>query len=456
MNEGSKLRIFTPARLGQIPQLEGLPRERLEEMKAVSAVLPFRVNQYVCDELIDWSRIPDDPIYQLTFPQRGMLAEDDLHRMLALVRDGADAATLSRAARPIQLRLNPHPAGQHEHNVPVIDGERLHGAQHKYRETVLFFPTQGQTCHSYCTYCFRWAQFAGLDGLKFQNKEPELLCRYVQAHPEVKSVLITGGDPLVMKTRVLRRYIEPLLAVPHLQSIRLGTKAVAYWPHRFVSDDDADDLLRLFEDVIAAGKTLAVMGHYSHPRELSTPMAEAAVARIRSTGAVLRCQAPLIKHVNDDAAIWAELWNRQVTLGAVPYYMFVERDTGARHYFEVPLARALEIFEGAFGQVSGLGRTVRGPSMSASPGKVLIDGVTEIKGEKVFVLKIVQARVPAWVGRVFFARFDPDACWLRDLRPALGQSEFFYEPELARLLEGKQRSLLEVLPSRVDEAAAGY
>ena len=428
-----KFRVFTQNHLDRIPQLEKLPRERVEEMRAVSAVLPFRVNQYVCDELIDWSDIPNDPIFQLTFPQEGMLEPEDFRRMLALVRSGAGAKELRAAARPIQMALNPHPAGQLSLNVPRVDGTPLPGMQHKYRETVLFFPTQGQTCHAYCTYCFRWAQFVGLEELRLANREPELLRRYVEAHPEVTSVLFTGGDPMVMKTSVLQKYVEPLLEIEHLQSIRIGTKSVAYWPHRFVTDDDADALLALFGRVVESGKNLALMAHYSHARELGTDMAKLAVRRIRDTGAVIRCQAPLIRRVNDDARVWADLWREQVRLGAVPYYMFVERDTGAKNYFEVPLARAFEIFTDAYRQVSGLARTVRGPSMSATPGKVLIDGIAEIAGQKVFVLKLLQARDPSWVNRLFFARFDESATWLTQLDPAFGESEFFYAEGLRRM-----------------------
>jgi len=311
----------------------------------------------------------------------------------------------------------------------------LPGMQHKYRETVLFFPSSGQTCHTYCTYCFRWPQFVGLDELKFAAKEADALARYLKAHPEVNSVLFTGGDPMVMKTKVLRRYIEPLLdaELDHIVSIRIGTKAPAYWPQRFTTDDDADDLMRLFDEVHASGRHMAVMAHYSHPRELDTPTAQSAVERIQNTGAVVRCQAPLIKHVNDDGQVWADLWKRQIVLGAVPYYMFVERDTGPKQYFEVPLARAFEIFSTAYRRVSGLGRTVRGPSMSATPGKVLVDGVTEIRGEKVFVLKFIQARDPSWVNQVFFARYDEKATWLDGLRPAFGEKEWWFQKVIGEM-----------------------
>jgi L-lysine 2,3-aminomutase len=247
----------------------------------------------------------------------------------------------------------------------------------------------------------------------------------------VTSVLFTGGDPLVMCTSVLRGYIEPLLRarLENLVSIRIGTKATTYWPHRFLGDRDADDLLRLFDEVRAAGIHLALMAHVTHPRELEPPPVEQALRRIHATGAVIRCQAPVVRHVNDDGAAWAEMWRRQVSLGAVPYYMFVERDTGPRGYFEVTLTRALRIFREAYRSVSGLARTVRGPSMSATPGKVVIRGISEVQGSKLFVLQFLQARDPEWVGRPFFAELDPNATWLDDLTPAFGADRFFFEED---------------------------
>jgi L-lysine 2,3-aminomutase len=438
MTPGSKApryRALARSDIDRIEQLRRLAPGEREAMKAVSAVLPFRVNTYVLEELIRWDRVPDDPIYQLTFPQPGMLDAKDLERMRDLVRRNAPAETVKAAAREIQMRLNPHPAGQMELNVPSWRGRKLPGVQHKYRETVLFFPSHGQTCHAYCTYCFRWAQFVGIDELKFAEREAQSLRGYLKEHPEVNSVLFTGGDPLIMKASRLRRYVEPLLspALEHVTSIRIGTKAPAYWPHRFLTDPDAEDLLRLFEDVRRAGRHLALMAHYSHPRELEPRPAQEALRRIVDAGAVVRTQAPLVRHVNDAPSLWAEMWRLQVRLGAVPYYMFVERDTGPKNYFEVPLARAWEIFRRAYQRVSGLARTVRGPSMSATPGKVAVRGVATIAGEQVFVLDFLQGRDPSWVGRPFFARYDPQAAWLDELKPALGAESFFFEEEMQRI-----------------------
>lgn len=436
--EPRTFRAFGPRDLSadRIPPLAALPADVLTDMRAVAAVLPFRVNSYVVEELIDWSRVPDDPIFQLAFPQPGMLAPGDLARMRALITRGAPAAEVEAAARTIQRNLNPHPAGQVDLNVPTVNGRRLAGLQHKYRETVLFFPRQGQTCHTYCSYCFRWPQFVGLDDLKFASDEAADLVGYLAEHPEVSNVLVTGGDPMVMRTAVMRRYLEPLLgaSLPQLMSIRIGTKAPAWWPHRFLGDRDADDLLRLFEEVVAAGRHLAIMVHYSHPHELQTPAARAALARIRSTGAQVRCQAPLIRHVNDDPDAWADLWRLQVRLGAVPYYMFVERDTGAQRYFEVPLVRAHDIYRRALRQVSGLARTVRGPSMSTTEGKVVIDGVARVHDDDVFVLRFLQARDPSMVARPFFAKMSATATWFDDLEPAFETDRPFFRSSRHRAL----------------------
>ena len=199
-----------------------------------------------------------------------------------------------------------------------------------------------------------------------------------------------------------------------------------------MTESDSDDTLALFERVNKAGKHLALMAHYSHPVELSTPIAQEAIKRVRSTGTQIRTQSPLLRHINDDAATWSDMWKEQVKQGLIPYYMFVVRDTGARHHFDIPLERAHKIFQNAYKNVSGICRTVRGPSMSAGPGKVQVLGVTEVAGEKVFVLRFLQGRNPDWVHRPFFAKYDPDATWLNELEPAFGEDKFFFENEFLR------------------------
>ncbi|ABF88696.1 conserved hypothetical protein [Myxococcus xanthus DK 1622] len=428
LSTGRRYRAYTTRHLDELTTRAGLSADERLAVQAVAHVLPFRTNSYVVDELIDWAAAPADPIYRLVFPQADMLPTEDVARMVDLLSSGASPLELNAAANEIRARLNPHPAGQMQLNVPKLANEEpVPGLQHKYKETVLIFPKQGQTCHAYCTYCFRWAQFVGDADLKFASREIEPLVNYIRAHPEVTNVLFTGGDPMIMTEAVLAKYIEPLLDIEHLEAIRIGTKALAYWPQRFVTDSDADDILRLFEKVVASGKSLAFMAHFSHPNEMVPEIVQEAVRRIRGTGAVIRTQAPLIRTINDTPGTWESMWRTHLRHGMVPYYMFVERDTGPQDYFAVPLAEAYDIFRNAFQSVSGLARTVRGPSMSATPGKVCVDGVAEIAGEKVFVLHFIQSRDPELVGRPFFAKYDEKASWLFDLKPAMGATHFPWE-----------------------------
>lgn len=432
MQTDIRYQAFSLSNFRDIPQMAAVPESIKFDIEVVGHVLPFKTNNFVVDHLIDWSNVPDDPLFVLTFPQRAMLIPEHYEEIANLVRGGAEPAVIKEAANRIRMLLNPHPAGQISHNIPTLEGEPLDGMQHKYRETVLFFPSQGQTCHAYCSFCFRWPQFVGMSELKFASREVDRLIAYLQENPQVTDVLFTGGDPLIMSARHLAEYIEPLLAsdLPNLCHIRIGTKALSYWPYKFLSDADAGDLLALFRKVGESGRHLALMAHFNHPRELEPEAVRQAIAKVRETGAVIRTQSPLLRHINDDPDLWRELWSRQVLLGCVPYYMFIARDTGAQHYFAVPLVRAWEIFREAYQKVSGLCRTVRGPSMSANPGKVQVLGISEVAGEKVMQLRFIQGRNPDWVHRPFFAQYDEEATWLSDLKPALGEPRFFYRDEL--------------------------
>ncbi len=419
-----------------IPQvMEHLSDDQIFEVEVVGHVFPFKTNNYVVDELIQWGDVPNDPMFCLTFPQRGMLQEEHFERMAKALRERPDDAEhLLEVANEIRHQLNPHPAGQLEHNVPELYGEPLQGMQHKYNETVLFFPSQAQTCHAYCTFCFRWPQFVGLDDLKFESKEIEELISYLENHPEVTDILFTGGDPMVMAPRLIRMYFGAIAEakqagrIPNVTTIRVGSKSLTYWPYKYVTDPGADKVLDVFREIVDSGIHLAFMAHFNHPVELSTPVAVEAIRRIRETGAEIRSQTPLLRTINDDAAIWAAKWRREVHLGVIPYYMFVVRDTGAQDHFGLSLTEAHAIYREAYKQVSGLARTVRGPSMSADPGKVEVLGVSEVAGQKVLALRFLQGRNPDWVGRPFYAKYDENAIWLDDLEPAF-EERFFFQNE---------------------------
>jgi len=429
--ESPSIKTYTLTNFRDLPQIQEMSSEIQFEMEVVGNVLPFKTNNYVVEQLIDWKNIPKDPMFVLTFPQKNMLLPHHYEKMASTLKEGADRKKIQDVANEIRLQLNPHPAGQMELNVPTLnDGTKLYGMQHKYKETCLFFPSQSQTCHAYCTFCFRWPQFVGMDEMKFAMKEGEQLVQYLKEHPEISDVLFTGGDPMIMKAKIFSTYIDTLLEadLPNLKTIRIGTKALSYWPYKFLTDDDAKESLEIFERITNKGIHVAIMAHFNHLVELSTGSVKIAIKVVRKTGAQIRTQSPLLAHINDDANMWAEMWKKQVQLGCIPYYMFVVRDTGAQDYFGVPLVRAFEIFSEAYKKVSGLGRTVRGPSMSATPGKVLVDGIPTINGKKVISLRFIQGRIPDWVQKPFFAEYDEKAIWLDDLKPAF-EEKFFFEDE---------------------------
>jgi len=145
---------YSVSNFRKIPQLKSLREEQKTDIEIVGNVLPFKVNNFVLDHLINWDDVPNDPIFRLTFPQKGMLLPQHYEEIAGLVRQGADARIIKQAADRIRLSLNPHPAGQMDHNIPYVNGEALPGVQHKYQQTVLYFPSHGQTCHALLYFLF--------------------------------------------------------------------------------------------------------------------------------------------------------------------------------------------------------------------------------------------------------------------------------------------------------------
>jgi L-lysine 2,3-aminomutase len=431
-----KLKTYNIHNFKEIPQIAKLSKKQIHEIEVASKIVPFKTNNYVVNNLIRWSNYKNDPVFVLNFPTKDLLSNGHFEKIDFLIKKRAGKTEIKDTIQKIWLQLNPHPGDQLKYNIPELGKTRLKGLQHKYNETLLFFPTQGQTCHAYCTFCFRWPQFINKPELRFGMNQTELLVKYLKKNKQITDILITGGDPMIMTARQLGRYINAILNadLSHLTTIRIGTKALSYWPYRFISDPDSRDILDIFRKVIKSGRHLAFMANFSHPVELKTEAVKQAIDNILKTGAQIRSQSPILNHINASADIWNKLWKEQVKLGIIPYYMFMPRDTGAQHYFAVPLVKAWEIFKDAYANTSGLCRTVRGPIMSASPGKIQITGVTEIFDENVMVLLFLQARDTKWTRKPFLAKYNEDALWLDDLRPAFGKKEFFFEKSLRKIL----------------------
>ncbi len=397
-----------------------LPEEVKREIDIVSSVIPFKTNNYVVDYLIDWENFRDDPIYVLNFPNKDMLTENQYERVEGVLSGDHSKLDINRVINKIRLEMNPHPAQQMT-NVPVLDGEKLEGSQHKYRDIILFFPSQGQTCHAHCTFCFRWPQFIKDLDLKFSMREIEKVVEYIKKNESINEILFTGGDPMVMSPAELSKYIDVLLdtAPSNLTNIRFGSKSLAYWPFTFLPEfsDEAEDMLRLFRRIVEKGKHLSFMAHFNHPVELDNEIVEQAIFNIRQTGAEIRTQAPILNHINNDSGAWARMWKMQIELGLVPYYMFVERETGPYDYFQIPLAEVYQTYQEAIRESGSFAKTLTGPVMSADKGKVHIMGVADnpVTGEKYFIMQYVRHRDYRQTFRPFFMKYDTQATWVDQL-----------------------------------------
>jgi len=412
----ARRQVWRGRQLLSVPQFASLAGRNHDALGRVLDVLPFKVNSFVIDELIQWSSTDSDPLFRLVFPHEEMLS-DEQHRSLkaaaAISREAYKSEVLS-----VREQLNSDPSSQAQ-NLPTVDDHTMEGIQHKYTHTVLLFPSHGQTCHAYCGYCFRWPQFVPTAHRKHRAYTISDALDYVASNDQVTDVLVTGGDPLVMSTDRLSALVEALLdkRMAHVRNIRLGTKALSYWPYRVTHGSEGSGILRLFDRVQSGGKSLNLMLHMTCAQEVLHPEVRAAVDLVRNTGAVLRSQAPIVRGVNDTSGEWAQLWTEQTAVGIVPYYFFVERDTGAHRFYSVPIFKALDVYTTAIQGVSGLARTARGPVMSTSEGKVIVDGIVSVGGERAYSCRFLQARDPSMVGHIFFRRFNANATWFDELEP---------------------------------------
>jgi len=416
-----KILSYNVKNFRQIEYMKVLPPEVKHEIEIVSRVLPFKANNYVIDYLIDWDNYEDDPCYILTFPNRHMLRENDYEEVRHAVEAGKSEQEITRIANRIRLSLNPHPA-QQQSNIPKLNGEPLAGVQHKYRDIVLFFPTQGQTCHANCTFCFRWPQFVKDLDLQFSMKEIDLVAEYIRQHEEVHEILFTGGDPMIMSPRTIKKYVDTLFEadLKNLRTIRFGTKSLTWWPFVFLPqyNEEAQEMLDLFKYIVDSGRHLSIMAHFNHYQEMSNEAVAEAVRNIKATGAEIRTQSPLLRHINSSADIWAKMWDQQVNMGMVPYYMFIERETGPYEYFQVPLAEAYQIYTNAIRETSSLAKTVTAPSMSAAKGKAQVMGIVEnpANGDKYFKIQYIRHRDNDQSYKPFLMHFDEKATWIDQLR----------------------------------------
>ncbi len=353
-----------PRYITDIDKLTNIPAQEREKLKQITEKFVFRVNDYYLN-LINWDD-PDDPIRKLVIPNTDELMEYGRW-------DASDEDT--------------------NYVVP--------GCQHKYESTALLIVSE--VCGAYCRYCFRKRLFRNDVTEAVTDVEPGL--QYIAGHPEINNVLLTGGDSLILGTPKLKAILQRLREIDHVKIIRLGSKLPVFNPMRIYEDDELLETIRTHS---TPEKRIYVMAHINHPREI-TPEAVRGFEALHRAGAIVVNQTPVLRGINDDPQVLAELLDRLSWAGVTPYYFFVNRPVAGNRAFVLPLKDVYDIVEKAKARTSGLGKRVR-LSMSHTSGKIEILAIENGKA----YLKYHQSRDDEY-GKFMVLDCPPDAAWFDDL-----------------------------------------
>ncbi len=426
--------------LGVLAQ-HGIELPGIPERELFIDVYRFMVTRHVLNS-IDWDHFATDSLFQLTFPQPGMIRGPVVE---AYKQAGSEAERQALVAAYME-KTNPHDGNQKLNRPWFIDegGQLvfLDGSQHKYPQCQLIFDQSTQNCMSFCTYCFRHAQVRGDEDM-FLQKEIAPVHAYLREHPEVTDLLITGGDAGYIPSERLEAYVEPILSDPalrHIRTLRLGTRSLTFQPEMILSPR-FDRMLELFDRIHDAGVQLAWMSHFSTPREILNPSTIAAIRRLQRHGVFMRSQTPMMNHISlfthEDGSVdvdrsaqnWIDLANLLATMHIGFHSMYCARPTGEHHYFTAPLADMNRIASKVHRSIASINRPSRYISMTSSAGKISVLGECMVGGQKAFALKFTEGRNMEWLDQVFLARFDEQQHTV-DLLEPFDTPEFFFRGEL--------------------------
>lgn len=314
-------------------------------------------------ELLDAGLVKSGDVANLTnVAARYAIAITPTMQALIDVHDAHDPIAAQFVPHTDELIQTPQeladPIGDHAHS-PV------EGIVHRYPDRVLLKAVH--SCPVYCRFCFR-REMVGPEGDGLLSGDAlEKAVDYIRTHDEIWEVIFTGGDPLVLSPRRLRAILEQLASIDHVKIIRFHTRVPVVDPSRI---DDA-----LLDALKASGKTTYIAIHANHAREL-TGAAKVAIDRLLKDGIVLVSQTVLLKGVNDDAAVLAELMRKFVELRIRPYYLHHPDLAPGTGHFRLSLKRGREIVAAMRGHVSGLCQPTYVLDIPGGHGKVPIGANT--------------------------------------------------------------------------------
>ncbi|MFT3789428.1 MAG: hypothetical protein QM770_25145 [Tepidisphaeraceae bacterium] len=422
----------------------GIALDRMIERELFVEVYRFKATAHILNS-INWSHYQTDSMYQLVFPQPGMMRPEVVAEYAAT----NDAEARTKIAYDYKEHTNPHD-GHQLLNKPWIERDDggidiVEGSQHKYPQCQLVFDKTTQTCFAFCTYCFRHAQVRQDDDM-FIQEDIGQIHDYLRKHKEVTDLLITGGDAGYIPYERLKQYVMPIVEDPslmHVRTIRIASRVLTYQPEMLLTKK-YEKILGLFDVMHENGVQLSWMAHFSTPRELLNPSTIAAIRRLQAHGVVVRSQSPIMNHISlfqdehgktdieKSAQNWIDLAHILATLCVRFHSMYCARPTGEHHYFAAPLADIEKISNRIFRSLSSLNRPSRYITMTTSAGKLSILGECNVGGKKALALKFNEARNMEWMDKVFLAVYDESQARVDRLIPIDG-GKYFFEDELHQI-----------------------
>jgi lysine 2,3-aminomutase len=214
------------------------------------------------------------------------------------------------------------------------------GLVHRYPDRVLFLVTD--RCASYCRYCTRSRLVSNAQDYNF-HPEYEQGLRYIEAHPEIRDVLLSGGDPLLLSDRKIEHLLSRLRAIPHVEFIRIGSRIPVFLPQRITPE---------LADIFKRYGPIWMSIHVNHPKECTAEL-KAACERLSFAGVPLGNQSVLLRGVNDDAEVMQALVHRLLRMRVRPYYLYqMDLITGGSH-FKVDVRKGIEIIRALRGHTTG-------------------------------------------------------------------------------------------------------
>lgn len=308
MEQWQRLLSQSVVRVEDLPFIADKPEKYLEKLKQVAEIFPIRINSYFLEQI----KTENDPLWKQVVPT--------LEEMDDFIGD--------------ESLLLTDPLNE-EGDMPVPE------LVHRYPDRVLLMVNNH--CPIICRFCTRKRKI-GIPGVVTR----ETLRRgieYIRNHPEIRDVILSGGDPLLVPDKELDRILGELRAIPHLEIIRIGTRVPGTLPQRVTEE---------LCSILKKHHPLYFNMHFNHPAEI-TPEVEKACNRLADSGIPLGSQTVLLEGVNDDSRIMRELMHKLLKIRIKPYYIYQADLTLGTNHFRTKVQKGLDILKDLQGHTSGMG-----------------------------------------------------------------------------------------------------